>query len=101
MANKTTKQRVKNRTNGRLIFVRAGMRLLSAIAPPLADRLAVDLFYRPRGGAAAAAPVLRAPAAPAATRGGGPAPSSLAGAYPRRLADRLGLRRRAHGAAGS
>jgi len=48
MANKTTKQRANNRTNGRLIFVRAGMRLLSAIAPPLADRLALDLFYRPR-----------------------------------------------------
>jgi len=39
--------RPEKRTNGRLIMLRAGVRALAALAPPLADRVAMDLFYRP------------------------------------------------------
>src|SRR6185295_9619324 len=40
--------RSKKSTNGRLFIARAGVRALTAIAPPLGDRLAMELFYRPR-----------------------------------------------------
>ena len=40
--------RQKKRTNGRFQTLRAGLRVLSAVAPPLAEQLAMDLFYRPR-----------------------------------------------------
>ena len=40
--------RQKKRTNGRFQTFRAGLRVLSAVAPPLAEQLAMDLFYRPR-----------------------------------------------------
>jgi pimeloyl-ACP methyl ester carboxylesterase len=43
-----SKPRSNKRTNGRLFIARAGVRALAAIAPPLGDRLAMDLFYRPR-----------------------------------------------------
>ena len=39
--------RPKKGTNGRLLMLRAGVRALSALAPPLADRVALDLFFRP------------------------------------------------------
>jgi pimeloyl-ACP methyl ester carboxylesterase len=42
------KARSKKRTNGRLFLARAGLRVLAAVAPPLAERVAMDLFYRPR-----------------------------------------------------
>src|SRR6266700_4605099 len=35
-------------TNGRLVLTRAGLQALSALAPPIAERLAMDLFYRPQ-----------------------------------------------------
>jgi pimeloyl-ACP methyl ester carboxylesterase len=40
--------RHQKRTNGRLSLARAGLRVLAAVAPPLAERVAMDLFYRPR-----------------------------------------------------
>jgi pimeloyl-ACP methyl ester carboxylesterase len=39
--------RPEKRTNGRFLILRAGVRALAALAPPLADRVAMDLFYRP------------------------------------------------------
>jgi pimeloyl-ACP methyl ester carboxylesterase len=42
------KIRPQKRTNGRFAYVRTGLRVLSAIAPPLGERLAMDLFYRPQ-----------------------------------------------------
>jgi pimeloyl-ACP methyl ester carboxylesterase len=43
-------QRPQKRTNGRFAFAaaRAGLRALAALAPPLAERVAMDLFYRPQ-----------------------------------------------------
>jgi pimeloyl-ACP methyl ester carboxylesterase len=43
-----SKERPKKSTNGRLFLMRSGLRALAAIAPPLGDRWAMDLFYRPR-----------------------------------------------------
>ena len=43
-----SKQCSNKSTNGRLFMVRAAVRTLSAIAPPLGDRLAMGLFYRPQ-----------------------------------------------------
>lgn len=40
--------RPKKRTNGRVLMLRAGVRALAAVAPPLADRVAMDLFFRPQ-----------------------------------------------------
>jgi len=42
------KSRRNNRTNGRFLAWRAGLRALSVVAPPLAERLATDLFFRPQ-----------------------------------------------------
>jgi pimeloyl-ACP methyl ester carboxylesterase len=39
--------RPRNSTNGRLV-IRAGLRVLSVVAPPLAERLALEIFYRPQ-----------------------------------------------------
>ncbi len=41
-------ERQKKRTNGRFQVLRAGLRVLSAVAPPLAEQLAMNLFYRPQ-----------------------------------------------------
>ena len=43
-----SRPRSNKSTNGRLFMMRAALRALSAIAPPLADRWAMDLFYRPQ-----------------------------------------------------
>jgi pimeloyl-ACP methyl ester carboxylesterase len=43
-----TKLRLKKRTNGRFVIARAGLRLLSTIVPPLGERVAMDLFYKPQ-----------------------------------------------------
>lgn len=42
-----SRSRPKKRTNGRLLLLRAGVRALATLAPPLADRVALDLFFRP------------------------------------------------------
>ena len=40
--------RPEKSTNGRFLMLRAGVRALAVLAPPLADRLAMDLFFRPQ-----------------------------------------------------
>jgi pimeloyl-ACP methyl ester carboxylesterase len=42
------KSRPNKSTNGRFLLMRTGLRALSLVAPPLAERLAMDLFFRPR-----------------------------------------------------
>src|SRR5690349_20988780 len=34
-------------TNGRVVLARLGLRALSLVAPPVAERVTMDLFYRP------------------------------------------------------